>query len=94
MWVDCAQSGMPSMIDPAIFAAAKTIGTSMIELLTDPSVLKQAQDEFEERTGGGIGGSKWVAPLLPPDHKAPVDLKWPEYVTTERGRDWYIPKPL
>ena len=54
---------------------------------------KQAKDEFEQRTGGGIGGSKWVAALLPKDFKPPVDLRWPEYVRTERGREWWIPTP-
>jgi len=23
----------------------------------------------------------------------PIDLPWPEYVTTERGYDWHIPTP-
>ena len=93
MWVFCATGGIPCMIDPAIFAAGKTISTSLIELLMDPLALKGAQDEFKERTGGGIGGSKWVAPLLPADFEPPVDLRWPEYITTERGREWWIPTP-
>jgi aminobenzoyl-glutamate utilization protein B len=81
------------MIDPAFLAAGRTIAASLIELLMDPPALKKAQDEFKERTGGGIGGSKWVAPLLPPDFEPPVDLRWPEYITTERGREWWIPTP-
>ena len=33
------------------------------------------------------GGNKWVAPLLPRDFDPPVDLRWPEYVTTVRRRN-------
>ena len=58
-----------------------------------PALLKQAQDEFAERTGGGIGGARWVAPLLPKDFRPPVDLRWPEYVQTARGEEWWIPTP-
>ena len=53
----------------------------------------QAQDEFGYRTGGGIGGAQWVAPLLPKDFKPPVDLRWPEYLQTSRGEEWWIPTP-
>jgi len=94
MWVLCAMSGIRSTIDPAIFVAGKTIGASIVELLLEPSELKKAQDEFKERTGGGIGGSRWVAPLLPADFKPPVDLRWPEYITTVRGEEWWIPNPI
>jgi len=87
-------SGIRSTIDPAIFVAGKTIGASIVELLLEPSELKKAQDEFKERTGGGIGGSRWVAPLLPADFKPPVDLRWPEYITTVRGEEWWIPNPI
>jgi hypothetical protein len=64
-----------------------------LDLLTDPALLKAAQDEFRERTGGGIGGTKWVAPLLPKDFAPPVDLRWPEYIQTARGKEWWIPTP-
>lgn len=94
MWVFCAMSGIRSTIDPAIFVAGKTIGASIVELLMEPSELKKAQDEFKERTGGGVGGSKWLAPLLPADFKPPVDLRWPEYITTVRGEEWWIPNPI
>ena len=51
------------------------------------------QAEFDERTGGGLGGTDWVAPLLPRDFAPPVDLRWPEYVTTVRGEEWWLPTP-
>lgn len=90
-WVFCATGGIACMIDPTIFVAGKTIGASLVELLTEPLALKKAQDEFKERTGGGIGGSKWLAPLLPANFPPPVDLRWPEYITTVRGTEWWIP---
>jgi len=74
-----------------IMSASKTIGMTVIDLLTKPELLKKAQDEFKERTGGGIEGTKWEAPLC--DYEPPIHFRWPEYVTTERGKDeWVIPK--
>ena len=57
------------------------------------NVLQDAQDEFRDRTGGGVGGTKWMAPLLPKNFKPPVDLRWPEYIHTARGEEWWIPTP-
>ena len=56
-------------------------------------MLKTPQDEFAERTGGGVGGKKWVAPLLPEDFPPPIDLRWPGYIQTQRGAEWWIPTP-
>jgi aminobenzoyl-glutamate utilization protein B len=91
-WVWNAMGGYPATIDPTIFSAARAIGASMVDLLTDRQALAAAQDEFRERTGGGIGGAKWVAPLLPKDFEAPIHFRWPEYVTTSRGEEWWIPE--
>lgn len=52
-------------------------------------MLARAQEEFRERTGGGIGGDSWVAPLS--DYEPPLNFRWPEYVETARGREWVIP---
>ena len=41
---------------------------------------------------GGINGKKWVGPLLPRNFKAPINYRWPEYVTTVRGTEWWIPE--
>lgn len=92
-WVNNALGGLPAAIDPGIFLGAKTIAGTLIDLLTVPEVLRGAQDEFKERTGGGVAGSKWVAPLLPRDFQPPVDLRWPEYIETARGQEWWIPTP-
>ncbi len=92
-WVDDALNGVPAAIDPGLFLGAKTIALTFVDLLTKPVTLQAAQDEFKERTGGGVGGSKWIAPLLPKDFQSPVDLRWPEYIETVRGQEWWIPTP-
>ncbi|MFQ5955834.1 MAG: amidohydrolase, partial [Kiloniellales bacterium] len=92
-WVWNALGGHPACIDPTILCAARCIGATLVDLLTRPEELDKARAEFVERTGGGVGGSKWVAPLLPKDFQAPVHLRWPEYVTTARGEEWWIPTP-
>ena len=93
-WTHNALGGLPAAIDPGILLGAKTIAASFLDLYTRPELLKGAQDEFRERTGGGVGGSKWVAPLLPKDFKPPVDLRWPEYIHTARGEEWCLPTPM
>ena len=90
-WAWNALGGVAACIDPTIFTAARGVGTTIVELLAEPESLARCRAEFEERTGGGVGGSKWVAPLLPKDFQAPIHYRWPEYVTTERGDEWWIP---
>jgi aminobenzoyl-glutamate utilization protein B len=92
-WTDNALGGLPAAINPGIFLGAKTIAATFIDLLTKPELLEGAQAEFKERTGGGIGGMKWVAPLLPKEFNPPIDLRWPEYIQTVRGAEWWIPTP-
>lgn len=76
-----------------MFVAGKVIAATILDLVTYPALLEQAWVEFRERTGGGIGGQHWVAPLLPADFAPPIDLRWPEYITTVRGEEWWIPTP-
>jgi len=38
-------------------------------------------------------GRELLTPLLPKDFAPPVDLRWPEYVRTTRGEEWWIPTP-
>jgi aminobenzoyl-glutamate utilization protein B len=90
-WVANALGGIAATIDPMIDVAAKTIGSTLIDLFTDVSLLTEAKREFEQRTGGGVGGTKWQAPMLPADFKVPHRYRWPEYVTTARGEEWTIP---
>ena len=73
--------------------AAKAMALTLLDLLAKPGLLDTAQADWRERSGGGMGGSKWVAPLLPKDFAAPVDLKWLECVTTARGDQWCVPRP-
>jgi aminobenzoyl-glutamate utilization protein B len=90
-WSWNALGGYAPTIDPTILCAARTIGATLVDLLVDPALLEAARREFDERTGGGIGGSKWVAPLLPADFEAPLNFGWPEYVSTARGAGWVLP---
>jgi aminobenzoyl-glutamate utilization protein B len=92
-WAALALAGNRGTIDPAIFTGGKVIAGCLIDLLTKPELLAKAKAEFDERTGGGIGGTKWVPPLLPADLAPPLDIRWPEYVETPRGREWWIPTP-
>ncbi len=90
-WVRHAMGGVPACIDPMWSKAAQVIATTLIDLATDRNALGEAQSEFRARTGGGIGGSEWVAPLLPSDFQAPIHYRWPEYVVTPRGEEWTVP---
>jgi aminobenzoyl-glutamate utilization protein B len=92
-WAYNAIGGRPELVDPGMFLAGKTIAASILDLVTQPDALAAARAEFEQRTGGGVGGSRWVAPLLPHDFQPPVDLRWPEYISTSRGDEWWIPTP-
>jgi aminobenzoyl-glutamate utilization protein B len=74
-----------------IRTAAKVVGATIVDLVSDRDLLARARAEFEERTGGGVGGSRWIAPLLASDFRVPIDFRWPEYITTQRGAEWWIP---
>lgn len=88
-WVMNALGGIPQTIDPMVKTAAKVLAISALRLLQDDEARQTAMDEFVQRTGGGIGGNNWVAPLC--DYEPPINFRWPEYVETARGRDWCIP---
>ena len=89
-WAMNALGGLAPCIDPMIRCAAKTIGLTILDLLTKPGLLDAAKAEFEERTGGGRGGDNWIPPLC--DYEPPIHFRWPEYITTPRGeREWVIP---
>ena len=86
-WVANALGGLAPCIDPTVVVAGKTIAGTMIDLLTQPKTLTAARSEFDERTGG----ASFVPPLLPSDFVPPIEYRWPEYATTARGDDWWIP---
>ena len=86
-WVSNALGGLSPCIDPTIDVAAKTIAGSLLDLLSRPDTVAAARAEFDERTAG----ARFIAPLLPRDFAAPIEYRWPEYVTTARGPDWWIP---
>jgi len=88
-WAMNALGGIPQTIDPMVRVASRVLACAALRLLEDADALRAARAEFERRTGGGIGGSQWIAPLA--DYDPPIGFPWPEYVETARGRDWYIP---
>ncbi len=57
-WAMNALGGIEATIDPMITSAARTIAGTILDLLTDPAHLAAARAEFDERTGGGIGGTR------------------------------------
>lgn len=91
-WVMNALGGIAETIDPMIDCASRTVGLTAVDLLTRADLLASAREEFVQRTGGGVGGKDWVAPLC--DYDPPLHFRWPEYVTTARGEDWCIPTPV
>lgn len=84
-WVMNALGGIDHTIEPMILTASRTIAGTLIDLLLDPETLAAARQEFDRRRAGEPG------PLLPTDFTAPVSFRWPEYVQTPRGREWWIP---
>ncbi len=88
-WVMNALGGIPLTIDPMVRTAAKVLATSALRLLQDNGARDAAMEEFKRRTGGGIGGTDWLPPLC--DYEPPIHFRWPEYIETPRGRDWWIP---
>jgi aminobenzoyl-glutamate utilization protein B len=90
-WAMNALGGIEATIDPMVICAAATSALTAQRLMQDEATLAAAKREFVERTRGGIGGAAWLAPLC--DYPPPIDFHWPEYVTTARGRDWWIPTP-
>ena len=86
-WAHNALGGLPAAIDPGIFLGAKTIAATLLDLLTDRALLGQAQDEFRDRTGGGVGGSKWVMVLLPKDSNRRSTCAGPNKSTPHAARN-------
>ena len=89
-WAMSALGGFAPAIDPMTAVAGRVIAQTGIDLLTDPAALAAIRAEFDERTGGGIGGKNWLPPQLDPATPPPIHYRWPEYVETPRGREWWI----
>ena len=83
-----ALGGIRDTIDPMITPQPKVLTISGLRILQDEPARKAAMDEIKERTGGGVGGTHWIAPLC--DYEPPIHFRWPEYITTPRSHDWWI----
>ena len=88
-WVMNALGGIPETIDPMVNTAAKVLAGSALRILQDADLRKVMKDEFDDRTGGGVGGTNWIPPQC--DYDPPIHFRWPEYITTARGHEWWIP---
>jgi aminobenzoyl-glutamate utilization protein B len=86
-WVMNAMGGIPATIDPMIQATARIVAGSLLDLLRSPDTLQRARIEHRQRRAEAGD----LPPLLPHDFEPPIDFRWPEYVTTPRGREWWIP---
>jgi aminobenzoyl-glutamate utilization protein B len=86
-WALNALGGIPATIDPMIRASSQVVAGTLLRLLHSPDVLARARDEHRHRR------EEWgdIPALLPPDFSAPIDFRWPEYIQTPRGREWWIP---
>ena len=84
-WAMNALGGMRATIDPTVTTAAKVVGLTLLDLLTDEALRHRAWEEFERR--------REEEGAIPPlcDYPPPIHLRWPEYVETARGRGWWIP---
>ncbi|WP_417206594.1 amidohydrolase [Antarctobacter sp.] len=83
-WAMNALGGMPALIDPTVVTAGRVLARTALRLLTDAEARQAATEEFTRRRAENP-----IPPLA--DYPPPVDLPWPEYVTTARGRHWHIP---
>jgi len=86
-WVMNALGGIPATIDPTVRTAACVLALSALRLLQDGQLRDRAWAEFRRRTEEGA-----VAPLC--DYPPPIGFRWPEYVETPRGCDWWIPAAM
>ena len=90
VWVMNALGGIPETIDPMVVCAAKTVALSALRLLEDEAARDAAQQRIRRaHRRRHRRRSNWIAPLC--DYEPPIHFRWPEYVTTPRGRDWWIP---
>ncbi len=87
-WPYLYMGGVRGPIDRTIYTAGKAISGTLLDLAEDPTKLKACKDEWKERIK-----EEYEPPQLDPEWDPPIDLPWPEYVVTERGRDWHIPTP-
>ncbi len=85
-WVESALCGMGATHRMGE-TAAKVLSASAIDLIMQPETLKAAKVEFDRKRA-----EHWEKPLMPPDLKPPVALRWPEWVDRP-GSEWWIPPP-
>ncbi|MGH3098630.1 MAG: amidohydrolase [Streptosporangiales bacterium] len=68
-----------------MISAAKYLAATMIDLATQPDILREIQDEFKKRSGS----IKWES-LLPPDQQPPV-YEPPDWFLHKTQQSWPLP---
>jgi aminobenzoyl-glutamate utilization protein B len=53
--------------------------------MSDQPALKRARDEFRRRKAQSADPDPWC------DYDPPIAFPWPDYVETQRGRQWWFP---
>jgi aminobenzoyl-glutamate utilization protein B len=91
-WVMNALGGIPATIDPMVQTAAKVLALSALRVLEDETARTAAMEEFAPAPAAASAAPTGRAPLC--DYDPPIHFRWPEYVTTPRGRDWWIPSAM
>jgi hypothetical protein len=86
-WAHNALGGQPAAINPGIFLGAKTIAATLLDLLTEPALLQQAQDEFCERNGGGSAAPNGWRHYCPRTLRRPSTCAGPNTSRPHAARD-------
>ncbi|MEU8195398.1 hypothetical protein AB0C10_16605 [Microbispora amethystogenes] len=88
-WANNAMNGLAPAIDPVWGYAGEVIAATALRLIDDSGLLGAATEEFQRNREAAPEALR--DPLLPRDFAPPVELPWPEYVTTARGFEWQLP---
>lgn len=88
-WANNALNGLSAAIDPVWSYAGGVVAAGALRLIEDEKMLGRAKEEFKRNRDAAPEG--YLEPLLPRDFAPPIELPWPEYVTTARGYEWQLP---
>ena len=92
-WVWNALGGYPATIDPTIFSRGARDRRQPRRSADRPAGRRRRAGRVPRAHRRGhrrlANGS---APLLPKNFPAPIHYRWPEYVSTPRGEEWWLPQ--
>ena len=93
-WAYHALGGLPAAVDPGMFVAGEDDGAHH----GGPRRPSPTRWRLPRPSSVSARAAAWAAPsgsrrCCRADFDPPVDLRWPEYVTTPRGEEWTFPTP-